>query len=214
MSEPRRPSIFVMHFTHVEHLATIARDGLLSDTAAQHTKALQVEVGNRGIKEQRRQRIVPVAPGGVVADYAPFYFAPRSPMMYAIEKGNVPTYAGGCDELVYLVSDVQRLLDLQLPTVFTDRNAVLGVTTFSDDPASLATLVDWPLMNERDWHNTPTEPDRRERRMAECLVHDRVPWQAFHGVVVRKEVCATRASELLAAAGVNTRIVVRPEWYF
>ncbi|HEU5271499.1 MAG TPA: DUF4433 domain-containing protein [Jatrophihabitans sp.] len=203
-----------MHFTHVEHLTTIARDGLLGDAAARSTGSLQVEVGNHGIKEQRRRRVVPIAPGGVVADYAPFYFAPRSPMMYAIEKGNVATYTGGCDELVYLVSDVERLLDLQLPTVFTDRNAVLGVTTFTDDPASLETLVDWQLMRARDWYNTPTEPDRRERRMAECLVHDRVPWSAFRAVVVRKEECATRAGQLLAAAGVDTRIVVRPDWYF
>jgi len=47
---------------------------------------------------------VPLAPYGCVADYVPFYFAPRSPMLYKLHKGGVPNYTGGQDPLVYLVS--------------------------------------------------------------------------------------------------------------
>ncbi len=93
------------HFTHVSHLASIVKDGLLSDTDAVRTGALIVEVGHAGIKERRRGRMVPIGPGGAVSDYVPFYFAPRSPMMYAIHRGNVPTYAElgtGIDSLVRL----------------------------------------------------------------------------------------------------------------
>jgi hypothetical protein len=75
--DPSPSPKLIMHFTHVSHIAAIAADGLLSDTAAQATASFKVEVGNAGIKEQRRRRPVPVAPGGVVADYAPFYYAPQ-----------------------------------------------------------------------------------------------------------------------------------------
>ena len=197
-----RPSP-ILHFTHVSHLASIATSGLVSDTLAQDHPSFQVEVGNQGIKGQRRLRAVPIAPGGVVADYAPFYFAPRSPMMYAIEKGNVPSYEGGCDELLYLVSTVETIVRLRLPYVFTDRNAVLGVAKYGHELRELDTLIDWQLMEATIWRSTEAEPDRRERRMAEFLVYERVPWAAFHEVVVRNRACAERARDTLVSIGAS-----------
>ena len=86
------------HFTPIHHLVSIIERGLRCDGTA--AGLLAVEVGNRGIKERRRRRAVPVGGRGVVADYVPFYFAPRSPMLYAIAMGNVPEYTGGTDPLV------------------------------------------------------------------------------------------------------------------
>jgi hypothetical protein len=203
-----------MHFTHVSHLAAIAQVGRLSDSAAQAAPSFTMEVGNVGIKEQRRRRTVPVPPGGVVADYAPFYFAPRSPMMSAIANGKVPTYRRTCDELVYLVSSVERVMELQLPAIFTDRNAVLRIARFSTDPVDLDAMIDWELMEAVYWNNTDDEPDRRERRMAECLVHDRVPWSAFLGVATNDEARAHEARTALASAGATAYVAVRPAWYF
>jgi len=89
MPRPRPTPVF--HFTRVEHLETIAASGLHCDSLAQANGMLTIEVGDTGIKARRSRRLVPLAPGGFVGDYAPFYFAPRSPMMYSIAAGNVPT---------------------------------------------------------------------------------------------------------------------------
>jgi hypothetical protein len=204
----------VLHFTHLDHLPSIVRGGLLADTQAQASGQLTVEVGNHGIKEARRRRAVTVAPYGVVADYVPFYFAPRSPMMFAIDRGNVPTYQGGCKDLIYLVSTVQRLGEEDFPIVLTDRNASLAVTTFSADVAKLSELVDWPLMKERYWANTLDDPDRMERRMAECLVHRTVPWSAIVEIGVFDRTRADRVTDTLHRLGARTRVVVRRNWYF
>lgn len=204
----------ILHFTHLDQLASIAEQGLVSETVAIITDARRTEVGNLEIKAARRRRRVPVPPGGVVADYAPFYFAPRSPMMYAIHRGRVATYSGGCEELAYLVTSVERLAALGLTLVFTDRNAVLDAATFRSNPAELDTLVDWSLMRATLWANTENEPDRRERRMAECLVHGQVPWAAFTEVAVKSPVVARRALAALAAARSQLTITVRPTWYF
>jgi hypothetical protein len=183
---------WVYHFTRIEHLPTIIQHGLLSDALA--ASVLQVEIGNRGIKGQRARRLLPVAPGGVVADYAPFHYAPRSPMMFAIHRGNVPSYSEGCERLIYLVTSVERLHEAGLRVLGTDRNAALEIAKFANAPAEILRLVDWPLMRAQYWANTEEDPDRRERRQAECLVHENVPWEVISDVAAKTEVGCRRAA--------------------
>ncbi len=207
----------ILHFTAVEHLRTIVESGLLSDTAAQAAGVLTTEVGNLGIKDQRRQRAVPIAPGGAVADYVPFYFAPRSPMMFAISKGNVPSYQGGTARLIYLVSTLERVHELGHRPLLTDRNAALAYAEYRafrpDDPID-DDFIDWPLMRQQYWNNTPDEPQRVERRMAECLALDRVAWEAVVSIGTQSEIVAGEVRSILAAAGTDVPVHVRAGWYF
>ncbi len=211
---PRPVPTRVVHFTHIGHLPGVVTHGLLSDTAAQARGLLTTEVGNRDIKERRRRRVVPVPPGGFVADYVPFYFAPRSPMMYAIDRGNVPEYAGGIDPLAYLVSTIERLQEAGCTLVTTDRNAVLGIATFRQGLDGLDNGVDWHLMEATWWNNTVQEPDRMERRMAECLVHQVVPWEAFTQVRVRSDARRLEVEALLGPGIAPGPVLVAPDWYF
>ena len=211
---PRPLPTTVVHFTHVSHLVSIVQNGLVADSRAHRDGLLSVEVGNIGIKERRQRRAVPIAPGGVVADYVPFYFAPRSPMMFVIHKGGVPTYSGGCDELVYLVSTVEAVAAVCPHVLFTDRNAVLELAAFDSDLNALGDLVDWPLMRASMWANTADDPDRKEHRMAECLVHAEVPWSAFSGITARSAACARTAQAALDSLGSTTPVSVRSNWYF
>jgi hypothetical protein len=211
---PRPIPTPIIHFTPVEHLASIVNHGLVADSAVHEAGKLVTEIGSTGIKDRRTRRQVRISPYGVVADYVPFYFAPCSPMMSAIHHGRVPEYQVGCGMLVYLVTTVEMLRSLGLTLLATDRNAVLDLALFSNDDSKLGTLIDWDLMQAKYWNNTSEEPDRRERRMAECLAHNRVPWQAFNEVVAKSEACATTARATLASLGVTTPVVVRPSWYF
>lgn len=146
---PRPIPTPLYHFTPIDHLAKIIERGLLCDTQAVALSLQAIDVGNRGIKAQRRHRAVRAGPRGVVADYAPFYFAPRSPMMSAIHHGRVPEYTSGTESLVYLVTSVEQLVGLGLSVVFTDRNAVFGHARHTTDPAELDELIDWDLMEAR-----------------------------------------------------------------
>lgn len=211
---PRPEPTFVFHITRLEHLESMVTEGLLSDTQAQERGLVQIEIGNAGIKARRAARVVPIAPGGVVADYVPFYFAPRSPMLYAIDKGNVPTYQQGCEEIVHLVSTTQALRALGLTVLGTDRNAVLAVAEFTDDDTHLSEIVDWDLMKARMWNNTAAAPDRRERRQAEFLAHGLVPWSAFLEVATKSPGVKSRVEELLTRLGQTTEVAVRSDWYF
>lgn len=211
---PRPTPTLVMHFTHIDNLPTIVAKGLQSDTLAQASGDLAVEVGEPSIKEPRRRRPVEVHPGGVVADYVPFYFAPFSPMMDAIRHGRVAQYQGGCEPLVYLVTTVEQLLAHRRDVVATDRNARLNVARFEAvGDGQWGDAIDWPLMQAQYWGSTPEEPDRKERRMAECLVHRTVDWGTFSEVVVSSDRMQSIASRAIQGAGHRTRSTVRPAWY-
>jgi len=198
----------------VEHLLTIVGSGLHCVRRAQGDGLLAIEVGDTGIKARRATRVVPVDPGGAVADYVPFYFATRSPMMYSIAMGNVPGYADGTGRLVYLATTVERLVELGLDVVLSDRNAVLDYAEFvrlgegePDDE-----FIDWPLMDQVMWNNTEQHPDRMERRMAECLVHGTVPWEAFMAVGAKSQTVNDEAATAIGDGGPD--VLVRPRWYF
>ncbi|MCO5310394.1 MAG: DUF4433 domain-containing protein [Austwickia sp.] len=205
--------IRLFHITRLEHLPSIAQHGLCCDADAHADGRLTVEIGNIEIKDRRKHRSVPAGPGGMVADYAPFYFAERSPMLFAIHRGNVSTYAEGQVGVVYLCSTLERVRALGLPWVATDRNAVLRLAKFTDDQNDLADLIDWDIMRVRYWSDSQ---DDKERRQAELLVHRRVPWEAIEFIGTRTEADLSRVRQALATLEVShvPRSDVRGRWYF
>ena len=214
MTTPKRGLLF--HFTHISNLASIAEHGLFCDRAIETGQAglLPTEVAEPSIKAKRRRRPVPTGPGGVVADYVPFYFAARSPMLGAIHSGRVASYTAGQDAVVYLMTDIERLVAAGVEFVFTDRNAALEVARYGTDLTLLDEFVDWPLMEGKMWHSTEDQPGRMERRMAEFLVHRHVPWSAFLGIAAINDQRCREATDVLASLGVSTQVRARPGWYF
>ena len=202
------------HFTHISNLASIAAEGLFSDAQIETSRRAPTEVGHADVKRRRRNLAVPLAPGGCVADYVPFYFAARSPMLYIISKGDVPTYGGGQDEIVYLVTSTETIAQERLRFVFTDRNAALGLARYGDDLQDLDGYLDWELMEGLMWYDTAEEPDRMERRMAEFLVHGHVPWSAFVGVAARDDEKCQEAEHEMSSVGIEIPVRPRPSWYF
>ena len=135
-------------------------------------------------------------------------------MMYVISRGQVPEYGSDLASLVYLVSSVEQLFDLGHEPVFTRRNAVLANAEFIHDVGKLDDHVDWPLMNAHMWNDTDEDTDRKARRMAECLVHGRVDWAAFHEIGVFDDAARTRLARTLTTLNADTPVVVHRDWYY
>src|SRR6266536_1743246 len=85
-------------------------------------------------------------PGGVVGDYVPFYFAPRSPMLYRLHREHAEGKGDGQRPLIYVVAASERLIAAGLPCVFSDGNAAHRLTRFSANLVEMAERVDWELM--------------------------------------------------------------------
>jgi hypothetical protein len=184
--------------------------GLLADN---QRPDLRVECGEPGIKQRRREQVVPIGRGGVVADYVPFYFAPRSPMLYRIYRGGVEGYQRDQAELVYLVTRLSHIIRAGLDWVATDRNAAVDAR-YTQKADELHSHIDWDIMEAERWANTEDDGFRKQRRMAELLVHRAVPWPVLSHIYAQNQATVDAVSTFVADQGHRPAIAVRAQWYF
>lgn len=223
MAVPQTVRLF--HITAIANLPAICAAGaLLSKNAGAAAGIDYQDIAHQGAQGARAGRAVPNPPGGVVHDYVPFYFAPRSPMLFAINGGRVANCQWRQGDIVHLETTVDRVVADNVPFVFYDRNATLA---FAQPFADLTRLdvVAWDLLTENPvldgfctyWHNKHSVEryaDRMERRQAEFLVRERVSLSRFTRIGVMDENRATDVRAILAAAGVNLPVEVKTDWYF
>lgn len=105
---PAQPKIY--HITHVDNLPAIVRDRVLvSDATMLARGGPSVTIGMSEIKRRRIEEIMVTShPDTKVGDYVPFYFCPRSVMLYLIYRANHQdlSYRGGQDPIVHLEADL------------------------------------------------------------------------------------------------------------
>ena len=212
MSEPPRPCL-LYHFAHLDTLPAILDAGELLSTNRLVERERRPARDIASPSPQRRRARTPVPLGGTLHDYVPFYFAPRSPMLFRI--GKEWGQAGGADtrDLIYLVSSVEQVEAHGLPFTFSLFHAVTRPNEFLTGSAELH-RVDWPLMQSRMWTDTPDDNDRQRRRQAEFLVRDRLPLTALEGFAAFDGDRAGRIAALADEHGLGLRGKPMPRWYF
>lgn len=143
-----------------------------------------------------------------VGEFVPFYYCPRSPMLYTLNRGNVEGRPAGCQrEIVHLVTDVQSLIDLGRRWAISDINAGSPLAEFKADLAALETL-NWDVIQSRDWGG-----ERLPYKQAEFLVADRVPWAAIKQIGCYSDEVAAQVRGYLGEAG-GPQVTVNRGWYY
>lgn len=203
----------ILHITHVDNLAGIVTQGGLHCINALGAQRPAMSIAHANIQAARNQTRVPVGPGGTVHDYVPFYLGERSPMLYANHRGAVESNVGGQRSIIYLVSSAEAVAALRCGFVFTDGHAIMSVTQFFDQLSRLS-AVDWVAVHARDWRDTIADPDLKRRKQAEFLVHRFAPLALFTEIVVLNAAIQQHTQEVLARAGVQLPVHVRPAWYY
>jgi hypothetical protein len=150
-----------------------------------------------------------------VGDYVPFYFCPRSIMLYVIHCANRPglTYRGGQEPIVHLEADLKKVIrwasDHEVRWAFSLSNAGAYYTEFRSRVEDLQEL-DWNAIAARDFR----APDVKERKQAEFLVHGRFPFDLVERIGVYSTAVGAQVTGSLARAGHRPVVETRPEWYF
>jgi len=206
--------IRLYHLTHGKNLASILQAAELRCKAALgQAGAGYQDIAYPGIQGRRAKQVVSCGPGGVIHDYVPFYFCPRSPMLLAHHAGRVEGNSDGQRPLLHLVTTVEAVDARQCRYVFTDGHAAMAYTQFFDDLDRLGE-IDWAVVRSKSWADTDQDGDRKRRKQAEFLVHGALPWKLVEEIGVLDAAVKQRVEEILAASDHKPAVTVRKGWYY
>ncbi|MDF5715004.1 MAG: DUF4433 domain-containing protein [Rhizonema sp. NSF051] len=214
-SVPATPKIY--HITHIDNLPSIlASMQLVSDANRIGSELTCSLVGMSTIKQRRLNEIqVLCHPDTKVGQYVPFYFCPRSVMLYILHKGNHPelTYRGGQEPMVHLEADLYTAINWatakKMRWAFTDGNASACITKFYKKTADLIDL-NWSAIASNNFGDSKV----KEGKQAEFLMFDVFPWSLIEKIGIIDSTMAVKVKAILVSAGHQPTIAIEPSWYF
>lgn len=205
----------VYHITAIENLPLILScGGLRCVSELRNDGTAYADIAHGHLQDRRATTRVPCGSGGLLHDYVPFYFAPRSPMLYAIHMGNVAGCSKAQKDVAYLITSAELVRDNCDGFAFTDGHGIMRTTTFFDDLRHLKARIDWKIMEAKYWRDTNEDPDRKRRRQAEFLAFRFVPWSIIDSVAAMRPAEVVTIRKIMYEAGHKTPVEWRPAWYY
>ena len=212
MSVPAHPKVY--HIAHVDRLPSIISDKYLwCDAEIIRRKPPGTAIGMNSIKQRRLNNALNSYPNLRVGDCVPFYFCPRSIMLYLIHQANHPEldYQGGQGLIIHLQADLHTVVD------WADENSRCWVFTLSnaganyfEDRKDLAKLqeIDWAAVQATYWQSC------KEGKQAEFLLEHSFPWELVERIGVKSEAVHDHVANTLAAGKHRPPIELCPDWYY
>ena len=212
MPPPCEPNLY--HIIHVDRLASVVADGeLWCDAEVQQRMSPGTTIGMSNIKNRRLCNQLDCWPNLAVGDCVPFYFCPRSVMLYVIHKANHQelTYRGGQRPIVHLEADLHETVK------WADRNGRRWAFTLSNagssyfqDRCDLAQLdeIDWKAVGASDWR------DLKEKKQAEFLVEQSFPWSLVRRVGVHSAKVLEQAHSAMRTTAHQPTVEIKGDWYY
>lgn len=213
MTVPARPKVY--HIAHVDRLPSIVADQCLwCDREVARRAPPGTTIGMNSIKQRRLKELrLSSHPALFVGDCVPFYFCPRSVMLYLIYQGNHAelTYRGGQGPIVHFEADLHTVVAWANAQprrwAFTLSNA--GARYF-EDRSDLGQLgeIDWDAVRATNWRQC------KDGKQAEFLLELSLPWHLVERIGVHSRATYTAAVNVLPASGHRPPVEIRPEWYY
>lgn len=210
---PPQPKIY--HIAHLDRLPSIVADGFLwCDAEIVRRMPPGTIIGMNGIKQRRLNELRLSSHRDLhVGDCVPFYFCPRSVMLYLIYQGNHPemTYRGGQGPILHFEADLNAVVawaNAQAARwAFTLSNAG---SYFFEDRNDLERLneINWTAVQARDWRA------HKEGKQAEFLLEQRFPWHLIERIGVKSAAVYGQVVNALPAHGHRPVVEVLPDWYY
>jgi len=200
---------YLFRMTHIENIPHILQHGITHSTSVNANPTF-MPIGDGSLIATRNNFLL--ENGRRLGEYIPFYFGVRTPMLYVVQNGFNMVAPTPAQNIVYCVSSVQKIIDLQLDFVFTDGHAVDGFSAqyTAKDIQNIDTILDYNAINAKYWIDE-NDLDRKRRKEAEFLVSGDIASNAILGYLVYNQ----NAKDKLINFGVNdVNVHIKSEYYF
>lgn len=212
---PENPKIY--HITHVDNLPQIVSSGRVWSDAERVKRGMDCRlVGMSSIKHRRLEELeVDCHPGTKVGEYVPFYFCPRSVMLYILHRGNHPDiqFKEGQRPIVHLEADLSTVVawanQKKRAWAFSDRNAGARYADFFSDLSQL-NQINWEAVAATDFR----DPVIKDGKQAEFLVFRSFPWALVSKIGVADILMVHRVRTAISGRDHCPAVAVEPKWYY
>ena len=213
MPVPARPKIY--HIVHIGNLASIVSENCLLPDSVMARRHGGTVIGMGTIKARRLVLPVPCHPGTHVGEYVPFYFCPRSIMLFVIHCANHPelAYRGGQQPIVHLEADLHQTVRWAEQSgrrwAFSLSNAGAVYTQFRTGIDHLDD-INWDAVPATDFRPA----DIKEAKQSEFLVESSFPWHLVERVGVHSPGIVHQVSQAMHSATHRPLIEIKNNWYY
>lgn len=215
MPRPASPKLY--HIVHWDRLPSIIHDGFLFADAVmrQLPEERGTAVGMSTIKQRRLTSELECQPGLMVGACVPFYYCPRSVMLYLLHMGNHVdvTYKGGQRPIVHLVFDLQSVVEWAgtggTRWAITLSNAGSSFFESRNELSGLDEL-NWDAIGNSDFRDR----DVKEGKQAEFLVERQVPWTLVERIGVIDARTQGAVQRILTSCEHRPQVDIEQDWYY
>lgn len=196
----------MLHIDNISHLLDFGLTKVDSPNANPHFRS----IGDSSLISSRNFHFL--GNGKTLGSYIPFYFWYRMPMLYVIQKGFNGVQVTQAQNIVYCLTSISRIINSELPFIFTDGHAVDAFSTIysRNDISRLDEILDFAAIKDSYWKD-PNDLDKKRRKEAEFLVESDIPFDAIGAFVVFNQA----AKDSLIGLGINgENIFIRSQYYF
>lgn len=145
-----------------------------------------ISIGDSRLINQRKKFLIDNKQHDKLGGYIPFYFSGHTPMLLNIKTGHRGITKREQSEIVFIVCEVNNIVNNCAKWLFTDGHAKDALSNFYEDLKDLDKL-DWDLIKSQYWKNTREDNDRMRRKQAEFLVYNKVSLNCIRGLIVKSE---------------------------
>ena len=204
---------YCYRITHIQNLPLILQYGILNKNHPDADGGY-IDIGNPEIIDVRSTTPVKINDYGMIGDYVPFYFTPKSMMLFNIITGYrapvVPKRRRS--EILVIRCLIEDLADLP-QWFFTDGQGNDMATDHYNNLAELDT-IDWEAIQQSNFKKSDGDYDRPRRYQAEFLVHQRVPVESIESLNVYNQDAADYVNEQLTQNNINLAVHIQPKYFF
>ena len=202
-------TIWLYRITHIQNMEYDIKHGL-HIAKSPYANPGYLQIGDSTLIDYRKEITAPDPPGGTLSDYIPFYFGPRSPMLFQVATGWEDIQQYPQEDIIYYISSVPVIKEHQLEYFYTDGHArsLTSMPYTNDDGFQ---KLDWDAIYSVNWRSDETDLRRKEKKQSEFLIKNHVPVSCIEYISVYNKAAEQKVVALLTKQELKIPVRISPQ---